>query len=362
MTSYELTVSRKVGMLATVVAICNIVIIYIFNQYFSLSPFAPVVIGFLPVIFFGGYYLRWAVGKIFVVELARCKYSRFAPFYFYHQQEARRGPRVDVEAIRNLLQPGDVILRRQEGYLDGIVFSANSFFTHAGICCNRAEGMPLEIMHANVEQGVHPSTIESFCQADDIAILRFSPAPSPREAQMLAFIENEPRPTHDIDVIKDREFKTFNSLYNRFKPPGGQFDYGDNQAGDYHRIIIDRAYSLQGEHYDINFEFSDFTRFSCIEFVWYCYKSLFPLHRISVEDFEFFGIFKLPVIVPDVFIHNDFFEYVYSTVPKTGNKDLLMKHVKKPRKQLLYLAITMLSWNALIMVVANYFFKINISR
>ncbi|SFP82824.1 hypothetical protein [Parafilimonas terrae] len=159
------------------------------------------------------------------------------------------------------------------------------------------------------------------------------------------------RPDDEKNIL-DNELLIFNTLMENAKPQN-TYDFEGNPdiLKMYRKAVTNRAKSLIGTPYDLKFDFENFDSFSCIEFVWYCYKCLFPLHRIRVKDFEFLQSFKVPIIIPDVFVKNDFFKYIYSSVRQGGSKILLMEHVKKHRWALGWFLLSVFVWDVILMLL-----------
>ena len=360
---YISAITKKLLILSVIIIVFNLAILYLVGWGMNRDWPAAVFLAFLPLATFGFFIIKNRKKGNFLDILAHCKYHYIVPFVFYYDNTRVPGNRINIQEIKAVLQPCDVLLRRYDYYVDGIIFSENSYFTHAGICYRENDTKPLQVLHSTGERGVHPLAIEEFCNCDDIAVLRFSFDHSPKEIQMEEYIIREDRPALDEKAIESRELSVYKDLLSRVKPRSElkSEDKTEEHCEGYSSIILDRAASLIDVKYDFEFEFDNFDRLSCIEYVWYCFKCLFPLHRIRVKDFEFFGIFRFPVIVPDVFIRNDFFSVIHCSLSEVDNqaglatkKRQLIKYVDRPKREFEWFLFKMYLWN-LIFLVAAYF-------
>jgi uncharacterized protein YycO len=121
----------------------------------------------------------------------------------------------DFDQITLKLQPGDVLLRRFDAYLDNGFIPG--FWNHAGICTGAKGDVNPEITHA-VAEGVIKETLFDFCHADHIVILR-------------------PNFTYDKKIVKNR---------------------------------LDSAI---GRPYDFDFDFTNGDRLSCTELIAYAFNT-----------------------------------------------------------------------------------------
>ena len=167
----------------------------------------------------------------------------------------------DLRQVLDCLQPGDILLRGYEGYLDGMLIRRSSrcsaqgfqpgWYTHAALYVgplepeDRArvpttfaadagyfEEGPAMVVHA-MAKGVHTEDILTFCRCDYLAVLRIQPAAS--------------------------------------------HSGGDAAAEARQACTAAKHAALEkiGEKYD--FDCSDtthFNRFSCAELVYYCYRGI----------------------------------------------------------------------------------------
>jgi len=133
--------------------------------------------------------------------------------------------------VREIIQPGDILIRRFEGYIDK--WFIPGFWNHAGVYIGDDGDKPEQVVHA-VSEGVIQEDFLNFMRTDHMLILR---APS-----------------------------------------------GADKA-------IELAKSVVGAPYDFGFDFKDTNRFSCTELVAFCYpgivkgKKRFGKETIVADDF-----------------------------------------------------------------------------
>ena len=120
--------------------------------------------------------------------------------------------------VEELAQPGDILIRRFEGYLDK--FLIPGWFNHAGLYTGE-----YQVVHA-ISDGVVVEDLLDFMRTDHIVVLR---------------------------------------------PP----NHLKTQA-------ISKAIKAVGNEYDFNFDFNNTVRFSCTELIGYCYSDLIkPIKRFG---------------------------------------------------------------------------------
>lgn len=112
--------------------------------------------------------------------------------------------------LQNIIQPGDIFLRRFDGYLSSYMIPG--FWNHAGLYVEDEQ-----VIHA-ISEGVIKEDILNFMRTDHMMVLR------PLEANVTR--------------------------------------------------ALNRANSIVGQPYDFGFDFEDCHRFSCTELVAYCYPDL----------------------------------------------------------------------------------------
>lgn len=118
--------------------------------------------------------------------------------------------------LKPLLRPGDILIRRFEGYLDR--FFIPGWWNHGGVYVGENE----QVVHA-ISDGVVIEHVINFLRTDHLIVLR---------------------------------------------PPESMAEDG-----------LARARSVIGYEYDFSFDFSNAERFSCTEFVDYCYPKIIQPKR-----------------------------------------------------------------------------------
>jgi hypothetical protein len=148
-----------------------------------------------------------------------------------------------------------------------------------------------------------------------------------------------------ISAAGKDELKVFNAIANAVKNNSidDAIDIITGQTGltkqDCIQNILAIAKNEFGAPYDYNFTFLTFKNLSCVEFVWYCYKSLYILHNVKRRFFYYFNFLKTCVIVPDSFIGSNFFDVIYTTYKddsiqsSPGHKDYKKELIASFRKK-----------------------------
>lgn len=117
--------------------------------------------------------------------------------------------------VEQLIQPGDIIIRRFEGYIDK--FLIPGWFNHAGIYVGEVNNKKYQIIHA-ISDGVVTEDLIDFMRTDHMIVLR---APE-----------------------------------------------------RYRKEAIKKAKDAIGSDYDFAFNFKETLRFSCTELVSHCYEEI----------------------------------------------------------------------------------------
>lgn len=320
--------------------------LFILHWYWFVATLLAFLIASLPFLSFAAFLIKNQDDENFVDKLANCKYNPYFPFYIRSNVVPQMGPRINIGEIKQYINKCDVVLRRSDNYLGGLIFSQNSYFTHAGIIYIDQDNDSPKVLHSEGKKGVHISSLEDFLKCDDVAILRFSFDKNHDNLTMRQCIIDDCEEVPEEQEIKKLELDVFDILiHDKRKKKAKSISYfNDQYTKVYADIILKRALSLKDTPYDFEFDFHNFDSLSCIEYVWYCFKCLFPYHQIKVRDFEFFEIFKLPVIVPDIFIKNRSFRYVYTSLPKVHNKRQLKRYVKGGDNKFWLFLFSILVW------------------
>lgn len=117
--------------------------------------------------------------------------------------------------LEPLIQPGDIIIRRFEGYIDKVLIPG--WWNHAGIYVGKIEGKDHKIVHA-ISDGVIVDDLIDFMRTDHMIVLR--------------------------------------------APEGHQEE------------AVRRAKAAIGSDYDFAFDFNETLRFSCTELISHCYPGI----------------------------------------------------------------------------------------
>lgn len=134
------------------------------------------------------------------------------------------------------LQPGDIFIRRFEGYIDK--WFIPGYWNHAGLYIGDDGEKPEQVVHA-VSEGVIQEDILNFMRTDHMLVMRLASDKKGRAAAK----------------------------------------------------AVELAKSIVGAPYDFGFDFKDTNRFSCTELVAYCYpgvvegKKRFGKKTIIADDF-----------------------------------------------------------------------------
>ncbi|MBO9204395.1 MULTISPECIES: YiiX/YebB-like N1pC/P60 family cysteine hydrolase [Niastella] len=311
-------------------------------------------------------------------KITGIKYNTRFPLFFHFDADPPKKYRFkEIDQITRIIQPGDVLLRRHDHYIDGLILSQTTYFTHAAIYYGKVGEKENQVIHAVGKTGVSWVDLDKFARCDDIAILRFEIDPRMQQDEIrrpgstsMSFVaehrkravkklpdiipegrgsvlSNEIVRAFDVrsfiaDVVADkssiisqignREITLFDSLKSDLSTDGRLATIPPRE--EYVTLVLDMANALLGKQYDFEFNFVDFKRLSCVEFVWYCYKSLFPLHQIRRKFFSYFNWVHTLVMVPDLFLKTQFFKLYYSSVHvenKKGRPDSRLRTFVKRR-------------------------------
>lgn len=190
--------------------------------------------------------LRYRLQRCVFRFIGNIKWSGIKrPFWFTFNAEGYKLKGEDYRAVKKLIRPGDILIRRFEGYIDK--WFIPGFWNHAGIFIGDDGDKVAQVIHA-VSEGVVQEYLLDFMRTDHMMILRLS-SEFPRLAEARA---------------------------------------------------IGSARSILGKPYDFGFDFGNADRFSCTELVDYCYPGLAKKKKrfgkkIIVAD-DFVGSDKLTVV------------------------------------------------------------------
>ena len=213
----------------------------------------------------------------------------------------------DMRAILNRLQPGDILLRAYDGYMDGNFIRHSSvcsetgfrqgWFTHAALYAGELgaaerthvpaafrhdqkyfqEGSQM-VLHS-MAMGVHAEDILTWFRCDYLAVLRVPP--SLKSTRAVAPTRADDIQPNESDIVSQR---IQNDLRN-----GIQVNI--NEVLQNAKLS---ALEKIGEPYDFECVQTDkFNRFSCAEFVYYCYRSIHDALNLSPQLHAFYPFGKL---------------------------------------------------------------------
>jgi uncharacterized protein YycO len=100
----------------------------------------------------------------FLVKITGDIYLHKFPFWCIYKPLIHKVKGHEVREVLKVLEPGDILLRRYDGYLN--TFFTPGFWGHAALYAGKDE-----IIHA-IGKGVITEDILDFCRTDSIAVLR----------------------------------------------------------------------------------------------------------------------------------------------------------------------------------------------
>lgn len=189
----------------------------------------------------------------FLTVFGDIRYSKYPPFLFYDDVDfAVSGYK--IEKIMDIVEPGDVLLRGYDSYLDSLFIKSSKKYSHAGVYIGNGE-----IIHA-IAPNVSKGHLADFCHCDRIAILRPS---------------------------KDAEsgISTAKKFYD--------------EKIDYDFIFSERGIGKSSLY--------------CFELAAYCYKNL---EIEKIKNTTLFGLIKKKVYLSDSFFNSRDFKLIYECNPR----------------------------------------------
>jgi hypothetical protein len=170
----------KLFLLAPIVILGLPYALYLINGHilsgygYGLPLYYIFIIAWLPLIIVLALGIRHGGIKGLGETLTLIKYYKYCPIFFYYDPKPLRYEVKDIEKLKELIEPGDILLRRHHRYLDGLILQQTSYFTHAALYYGEHEGRNHQIMHAMGENGVCFIDLENFAKCDDLLLLRFN--------------------------------------------------------------------------------------------------------------------------------------------------------------------------------------------
>jgi hypothetical protein len=363
------------GTIAFGVACClTVPAFYLGHCKLELSWWITVVIILLPfltaVLYF---FLTPLQDKKLSQILPGTKLRRF-PLLMFFDPEPARYYRFKPEDNNwwNIIEDGDLLLRRHDSYADGLILRQTGYFTHSGIAKKCDDGV--YVYHA-VSAGVQRIPITDFAHCDDVVVLRIT------EESIREFLINKPhvdekfieenKSLHphkhfvaetkkEIPVITEtdrRKIKgrvTKDDVRKMIEEAGKELKIDhllrhkelaiyDHLAQysekilheDWRSVITGLAAEYERVHikYDFKFDFTNPDKMSCVEFAWNCYKCMFPMHGVKRTYFTFFNSKKMRpyILAPDLFIKKRVFNAftpVYISIKGVTDHEALLKFCK----------------------------------
>lgn len=211
-----------------------------------------------------------------------------------------RGP--ECRKVSGLLEPGDILLRHYDGYLDNMFIPG--VFSHAGLylgpvtesdrakipetgLASRAfEAGICQVAHSTAE-GVHLEDVLTFLRCDEVAVVRLPEALS----RLPEAAVPDPGRLHPSEqALRER--------LARGETVSRQEAFA---------VARDLALGGLGTEYDFAFDFQNGHRMSCTEFVLHCYRSVNSALGVVPRGESFFGGFvHKNVIRPDAYVASPF--------------------------------------------------------
>ena len=411
--------------------------------------YSPIIFLFLCLIKNGGFHN-------ITERLTDIKYYKYFPILFYYDPKPKIYKFHDVEKIKNILQPGDILLQRQNTLLDTLVLGQTSYFTHSAIYYGEYKNKKHTVFQAIGKKGVSPIGLKDFSKCDEILILRFnaelpinnSKTPINPENGAIPYFRNVSEP--DLQILENsfnylrrtrnlslRNDSTIldNAVSQLEENDNNNVSYNCPKSDDYNggsvwgkivyvkdakkficdeinntepkvstigkkemdlywlfvteilhcrsdkqykpskidfikclEVIKDIAVIELHVPYDYDFNFVNSKYLSCVEYVWYCYKCLLPVHNVKRETLYYFNWIKTYVTVPDTFINSNFFDVIFTSInsnkiqTELSKKDINYPKIRKDfnnfRKSYLnifwYFILKIILWEIVISIAISF--------
>ncbi|MBE7169760.1 MAG: hypothetical protein INR73_04175 [Williamsia sp.] len=343
--------------LAIFLFLCAILCLLMFwgLQVFHLPFYIPLVIFCLPFIIFSGYLLRNCTVDTPMNNIAYCRMNYLFPFHFTRDHQHARSEQIDLDSMKKQLQDGDIVLRRYNDHLDGLIFKQNSYFTHAGICervpragrDEEEQQFDYYVWHATAGENVHRITLEQFCNCDEVAVFRLCPEQFPKSKKFKKAANHFRKHGQGYKSQFTRtEQDIYTALFEEVSSGGKMADL-DLDWELYRTTVVQKARQLEGTQYDKTGNFTNPSKLCCIEYVWLCYLCLFPLHIIRLRNFRYFNMVEVLSLIPDVFIKNKYFACKYTSLEHIRDRKELIRFTNKHRVSFAWFMARMFLWEFL---------------
>lgn len=250
------------------------------------------------------------------------------PFWMVYDPGSYKVRGAEMRTIGELLQPGDILLRKYDGYLDGRFIPG--FFSHVGLYLGEvlpsdeplvddprvkrcfASGSHM-VVHSMAE-GVFMEDVLNFLRCDYIGVLRL---PQTLRAVAGAVVP----PSRERADWHPEERALCDDLLSGAELPRARAV----------KVARDQALGLLGTEYDFAFDFHDGHRLSCSEFVARCFRGAGPMLGIQPKPRAVLGGFSQRMLVePDAFLETPL-EFLYAS--PQGHAQMRRKRIKGARNQ-----------------------------
>lgn len=250
-----------------------------------------------------------------------------------HDPRSYRVKGGDMRKAMSTLQPGDILVRGFDNYLDGHFIPG--FFSHAGLYLGKVDeetifhhwhhnlaSIPQQIgeyapLHEvlnrtasgeqmvihSMKDGIFMEDLLDFCRCDYLAALRF-----PNMVQRAPDIT---QPYSENDRIK-LTFTGEERVIALRLQNGESLPYAEIFP-----VIFKLALSQLGKEYDFGLDFTSFKKMSCTEFVYYCTKSLEWCSGVRPVEESIAGV-RAPGIAPDSFAGSAMLDVAFSSQSVLG--------------------------------------------
>jgi hypothetical protein len=328
-----------------------------------------VLLPFLTAVFY--FLLTPAQNKKFSQIFPGTKLRRFPLLMFYDPEPAKHYRfKPEEDNWWNIIEEGDLLLRRHDSYADGLILRQTGYFTHSAIAKKYDDGS-VYVYHA-VSAGVQKIPIADFVHCDDVVVLRIT------KESIKEFLINKPhidekfieenKSVHshkhfiaenkkEIPVILKADRRKINGRITKddvrkmIEESGKELkidhllrhkelaiydhlaQYSEKILHEDWRSVITAladAYKNKKIPYDFSFDFTNPDKMSCVEFAWNCYKCMFPVHGVKRTYFTFFNSKKMRpyILAPDLFIKKRVFNAftpVYISIKGITDHEALIK-------------------------------------
>ena len=285
-----------------------------------------------------------------------CGFNHRYPFRFWLNDLANRPPHEDVNALMEIIEPGDIILRRHSQHLDGLIFRQNSYFTHAGICVidhpgskQKEAGDTHFVWHTTSGKNAHKEPLKDFCKCDDVALLRLRLEKLP-DRPAFEKMKYSLEKSKLIKVMSEEEEQIFKLLEESVRA-GDKDPFQRIEREKLMEQVVKTAEGLNHVEFDHLVDFGDVKQLCCIEYVWRCYLSLFPLHLIKPRYLPYFHVVPVFSLVPDVFVDHPAFECMISDVAGYWDKKQFARNIGKHNLSFIKFLGFLLAWDLIFLLL-----------